>query len=167
VIGVTTSNQLLKRTDSGWVPFGNNTVAHLGTGGFLLLGTSGLSTNVGDVAGSAIPSLPAALTLGDPDPNVAFHANNAQLGRATPLASGTSAYALVPGNCPTGSLTPCIWKSTWSTSYSAWQPFATGNISDISPYNMPWTIQDGTVFRGVNGEVWVIAGAQHLKFWAP
>ncbi len=172
LIGVTTSNQLYQRTASGWVPLGSDSVALLGSfgssnAGLDLIGTSGFSTTVGGPGGGAAPpALPTTLTFALSDPNNAFNS----LGRATPLAGGlASAYAMVPGSCPSTSRTPCILTSIFSASgtWGSWQSFPTGDISDISPFNMPWTIQDGKALRGVQGEVWVIAGPQTLRFWAP
>lgn len=170
LLGVTTSNQLLQRTSSGWVALGSDSVALLGASGsgnsaLDLIGTTGFSKTVGIPGGGpAPPLLPATLTFALSDPNNAFSV----LGRTTPLSAGqTAAYALVPGNCPSGSLTPCIYTAAWTGTWGSWQSFATGDISAIPGFNMPWTIQDGTRFRGVAGEVWVIAGNETLNFWAP
>jgi hypothetical protein len=40
-------------------------------------------------------------------------------------------------------------------------------MSTSPSYSMPRSIQDGAPMRGVAGEIWVIAGAFHLKFWVP
>jgi hypothetical protein len=142
--------------------------------GVALLGTSHLSKEVGFFgvwpAGWSIPTLPGSLPARGSD----FQ----DKGRATPLVLGIGggspprAYAVLQGTCPTGSLTPCIVKSMVDPSnpsgpWTSWAPFATGDISSGSGYTMPWSIQSGSAFRGVQSEVWVIAGAYHLKFWAP
>jgi len=68
-------------------------------------------------------------------------------------------------------LRPCILQGFKSPLYpfrwGGWTVLPTRDISPNAPYTMPWTIQDGYWMRGVPGEVWVIAGGQHLKFWVP
>ncbi len=172
LVGVTTSNQVFRLWGLQWLPHGTSSVVLVAgnetTNGnsIALLGASGLSTQlVNAQAGSPPPSLPQPLTLAQSNPNNAFTLG---LGRATPLAVGpTFAWALVPGNCPSGTVTPCILVSSKSGSvWGAWQNYATGDMGNPG-YVMPWTIQDGSIFRGAAGEVWVISGSQHLKFWAP
>jgi hypothetical protein len=178
---VTWDNQLFRRRLQGdWTTEHNVGSVVLASGdaslgwGVALLGTSHLSKQVGffgvPPSGWSIPLLPASLP--------ARSSNFEDKGRATPLVLGLGggaparAYAVLHGTCPSGSRTPCIVRSTVDTSnpsgsWTSWAPFVTGDISPDSGYTMPWSIQSGSAFRGVQSELWVIAGPYHLRYWVP
>jgi hypothetical protein len=176
LVGVTTANQLFLLSGLQWVAQPGSWVFVAGSSyptlSLALGGTSGLSTQVLNVTGGAAPpTLSGSLMLGTSDPNLSFRWGN-DYTRETPLGAGRyDAWAALPGRCPSGSNTPCILHSTRGISgpWSAWQLFPTGDIADSSDplYPMPRSIQDAATFRNIRGEIWVIAGYNHLKFWAP
>jgi hypothetical protein len=174
LVATTTTNQKFVRNGSGWNQLpgsafllgGNNDT----TGDSFFVSPSlggGPGTSIGSFAVAFPPQvdpLPRPLASG---PDRMF----GPFGRTRPLTAGPKEiYALVPNACAAGSpLTPCILRATPNLISKSWRwsTFPTGDIAGVGLYPMPWTIQDGIKMRGVQGEVWVITGFQHLKFWAP
>jgi hypothetical protein len=191
---VTGSNQMFVANGSQWTqyPSGNVVLAAGGPASFfeenhniIVPGTSGASLQLSNVPGwnvgtVQVSPLPAPLSPGISDPNVAF---NGGFGHTTPLAVGRSgvnnngvAFALTPGFIPAGSTTPTIWMAFrgagQSSPWLGWFLFVTGDlrpppVPGDPPYQAPRTIQNGYEMRGSFGEVWVIQGPQRLSFWAP
>jgi hypothetical protein len=182
LVGVTSTNELYYRNNPQlrWVRLadaGSPTifvVANNTTSGrsFRLFGDAGTTKVLARIPGIAVntfpPSpLPWSLPLSNLDENAAF-----QLwGRTVPLAIGDhDAWAIVSGKCPSGSVTPCIKRSLRANdgSMGAWQNYNTGDMGvGSSFFHQPWTIQDAYKFRGIRGELWMIAGSARLKSWNP
>jgi len=167
LVATTHSNQRFVRNGSGWSLMSGTALLLAGNNdssghAFFVSGTRGPTTLLGNfVANWSVPFLPGLL------PSAA-----GSFGRGKPLTVGADrAYALLPGSCSGGSaLTPCIFRAginIWNHSWGSWNYFPTADFSGIQGTTMPWTIQDGSKMRGVPGELWVIGGGQHLKFWAP
>ena len=166
LVATTHSNQRFVRNGSGWSLMSGTALLLAGNNdssghAFYVSGTRGTQTLLGNfVANWPVATLPGLL----PSANGSF-------GRGRPLTVGADrAYALLPANCSGGSAgTPCIFRAglnTWTHSWGSWNYFPTADFGAAGA-TMPWTIQDGFKMRGVAGELWVIGGAQHLKFWAP
>jgi hypothetical protein len=171
LLGVTTSNSLFGPDSNGNWTWMSDSVVVVANNSFEAYGIA-LSGNAGTVvslvnvkAGTAPPSLPGSLAGAQSDPNSSF----AKLGRDMPLSFGSATgYSILPGNCHSGTSTPCLMRTTRTNSFwSSWAQYSTGTMSPNPSYAMPWSIQDGAPMRGVPGEIWVIAGAFHLKFWVP
>jgi hypothetical protein len=171
LMGVTTSNSLFRQSgDATWSWMSDSVVVAANNSfeayGIALSGNAGTSVTLVNVqAGTAPPSLAGPLTGGQSDANSSFF----KFGKDAPLTFGSAVgYAILPGNCPAGSATPCLVRSIRTNSFwSSWTQYSTGSMSTNPSYAMPWSIQDGAPMRGVSGEIWVIAGAFHLKFWVP
>jgi hypothetical protein len=179
LVAATTANLRYVRNGSGWSQMAGATAFILGgnndSTGQAFYATSSpwpKTTAIKTfVVGGTVDSLPGLLAPG-PDQNFG------PLGRNRPLSVGpqvayavmkTGTSSLCAGLPP---LTPCILQARltdqFPTHWGPWTLLQTRDLSGTNPsYAMPWTIQDGFYMRGVPGEVWVIAGAQHLKFWVP
>ena len=183
LVATTTANQKYVWNGIGW-----NALPNLG-GAFMLGGnndtvgdafyaiTTKLSTtSIGNFGSGGVATLPGLLA-GDP--------SFTGFGRPRPLVvggplSGPVAYATIKKSSSSlcaglPPLRPCILQASKSPIYPyGWGPWTLVPTRDIEavydpmkPYGMPWTVQDGFYMHGNPGEIWVIAGAQHLKFWVP
>jgi hypothetical protein len=169
LVATTQSNQRFVRNGSAWNLMSGSALLLAGNNdssghALYVSSTNGSTTLLGDFVGWPVTTLPGLLA--------AASSSFERFGHTRPLTVGANrAYALLPANCSGGSaLTPCIFRAgvnTWNHSWGSWNYFPTADFSGITGTAMPWTIQDGSKMRGAAGELWVIGGAQHLKFWVP
>jgi hypothetical protein len=181
VVATTTDNLRYVQNGTGWNQMTGATAFTLGgnndtTGqAFYATSTRLNTTAINNFAANVrVDTLPGLLAPG-PDQNFG------PFGRTRPLSVGGApgaevAYAVIKtgtSNLCAGlpPLRPCILQAfkgeLFPVHWGPWTLLPTRDISANAPYAMPWTIQDGFWMRGVQGEVWVITGAQHLKFWVP
>jgi hypothetical protein len=165
LIGITRDNRVVTPVTGGWAITSTDLGATVFAANDLyLLGDAGTAkTLVTDAWAADVPST-TTLNLANTDENLAFYS----FGRTSPVTRSAKDMWLVT----TSDTMSTRFMRSQRTLVAGWPFFLSWSAVDLGATHatsrpLPWSVVDGSTFRGIRGELFAIGAGYHLLQYTP